>query len=278
MPETALVDYHCHLDLYSDHNQVLQECVERNIHVLAVTTTPAAWPRNHELSAKAPHARLALGFHPQLITERMGEFALFERYLCETAFVGEVGLDASPRFYSSFKPQLDTFGRIVSLCAAARRKVLSVHSVRATAKVLEVISEAVQTRRIAVVLHWFSGSNAEAKRAIALGCYFSINAKMLQSPTGRAIAASLPINRILTETDGPFTATNERPSRPIDVEATLKCLASIRRIDVENISGCVAGNARRLDEFARGLVDSAASEKERCHSTGGKRMGSNLNV
>ena len=59
--------------------------------------------------------------------------------------------------------------------------------------------------RGAVVLHWFTGSRAEARRAGALGCYFSVNAEMMRTERGRNLIADLPADRILTETDGPFT-------------------------------------------------------------------------
>jgi TatD DNase family protein len=262
MPDPSLVDYHCHLDLYSDPDEVFRECIEKKISVLAVTTTPAAWTRNIELSRGTPSVRVALGFHPQVIAERVGEFSLFEQYLCDAAFVGEVGLDASPRFYSSFQLQVETFERIVGLCAAAGRKVLSIHSVRATAKVLHIVSEHTVQKRIAVVLHWFSGNKAEAKRALALGCYFSINHQMLRSPAGRGIAVSLPIDRILTETDGPFTRIDERPARPTDVEITLRHLADLRGINIDDVRQSVAANAQCLDEYARSLPSGIASEQQ----------------
>ncbi|HEY6154632.1 MAG TPA: Qat anti-phage system TatD family nuclease QatD [Candidatus Udaeobacter sp.] len=262
MSEPSLVDYHCHLDLYSDYDRVLQECINRNIEVLAVTTTPAAWPRNKELSRGAPSVRLALGFHPQLIAERIDDFGLFERYLSESAFVGEVGLDASPRFYKSFDLQLEIFERIVSLCAAASPKVVSVHSVRATSKVLQLVSDAVREKKIVVVLHWFSGSNAEAKRAITAGCYFSVNHQMLGSQSGRVIATSIPIDRILTETDGPFTAMNGRPACPADVQFTLDQLADIRGVSLREMRERIAANADVLDQYAAGSLHSAGSKRK----------------
>ena len=262
MRERNLVDYHCHLDLYPDFDEVLQECVEQRISVLAVTTTPAAWTRNNELSRGADSVRVALGFHPQVIAERLDELKLFERYLSDTSFVGEVGLDANPRFYNSFRSQVQVFERIVSLCATAGRKVLSIHSVRATAKVLQIVSEHTADHRIAVVLHWFSGSKAEAKRAVNVGCYFSINDQMLRSPTGRAIAKCVPMDRILTETDGPFTKIDKRPSRPADIEITLGNLAKARGIDIEAVRQTVAANARRLDDYAGASPDGAGANKE----------------
>ncbi len=173
---------------------------------------------------------------------------LFERYLAETRFVGEVGLDAGPRFHRSFAAQLKVFEQILKLCSAAGRKILSVHSVRAASHVLRLIDEHVNNKRIVVVFHWFTGSKTEAKRAVELGCYFSVNQRMLSSPTGCAIVSSLPSERILTETDGPFVEIDGRPVRPSDLEITLKDLAKVRGTSSENVRSLIAANARALEQ------------------------------
>lgn len=96
------VDFHCHLDLYPDHAQLIAECDRERVATLAVTTTPKAWTRNREMVSGADHVRVALGLHPQLVAEREAEIGLFESLLPDARYVGEVGLDASPRFYRSF--------------------------------------------------------------------------------------------------------------------------------------------------------------------------------
>ena len=89
------VDFHCHLDLYRDHDALITECDREAIATLTVTTTPKAWPRNREMAAASAYVRVALGLHPQLVAEREGELPLFERHLHETRYIGEVGLDTS---------------------------------------------------------------------------------------------------------------------------------------------------------------------------------------
>ena len=54
------------------------------------------------------------------------------------------------------------------------------------------------------VLHWFSGPRRDLECAIELGCWFSVGPAMLRSRTGRALAALMPRDRVLTESDGPF--------------------------------------------------------------------------
>jgi len=246
---SPLVDYHCHLDLYPRCEDVFRECAERNISVLAVTTTPRAWLKNKELAQNASSIRVALGLHPQLAADRSSELQLFEQYLPEASFVGEVGLDAGPRFYHSLDVQLQLFERILNLCAAAGRKVLSVHSTRTASHVLRLVAKHNTDNRLAVVLHWFNGSKAQAKQAVELGCYFSINERMLSSPAGCAIVSSLPADRLLTETDGPFVTVEGRPARPSDVEAALEHLAAVRNISADAARSLIAANASTLDNY-----------------------------
>lgn len=115
----GLVDFHCHLDLYPDHPGAVQEAENAGVFTLAVTTTPRAWPRNHELAQRTRYVRAALGLHPQLVEERFGELNLWDRYLPETRYVGEVGLDAGPRFYKSFDLQKQVFQHVLQRCAEA---------------------------------------------------------------------------------------------------------------------------------------------------------------
>ena len=101
----GLIDFHCHLDLYPDHAAAVREADAAGVFTLAVTTTPKAWARNHELTRDTRHVRAALGLHPQLVSSRVDEIALWETLLPQTRYVGEVGLDAGPRFYKSLDLQ-----------------------------------------------------------------------------------------------------------------------------------------------------------------------------
>ena len=244
------VDFHCHLDLYPDHEALIAECDSEDIATLTVTTTPKAWPRNRDMAAASRHVRVALGLHPQLVAERQNEFPLFERYLPESRYVGEVGLDAGPRFYSSFAAQERVFEHILRACAEQGGKVLSIHSVRSVAKVLGHLERALPAGRGRPVLHWFTGTASEARRAAEMGCYFSINIEMLQSPKNRKLVAGLPLERLLTETDGPFVEIQGRKVRPRDVASVVAEVARIRDVAVDEMARLVLSNLRTLVAFS----------------------------
>ena len=158
-----------------------------------------------------------------------------------------MGLDAGPNFYKSFDLQKQVFGNILKECSIAGQKILTVHSLRAAPTVLDMIEAHLRLDSCKVVLHWFTGGLKQAKRAIDLGCYLSINAEMLKSDRHHALLKEIPLSRILTETDGPFTQSNGRPSRPADVQDVLHSLSRIRSLDVEFLSQQILRNLEQVE-------------------------------
>lgn len=244
MTTFELVDFHCHLDMYPDPVAVVRETEALGIMALAVTTTPYNWPRNKALTAHSKSIYAALGLHPQLMTHHEEEIALWDTYLGDTRYIGEVGLDAGPRFRHSLETQKRVFQHILQRSSAAGDKILSVHSVRTATMVLDYTETFFRSGK--VVLHWFTGSQGEAKRAVKQGCYFSINTIMMKSERHLATIKTLPINRILTETDGPSTMTEGRPSKPADVSLAVAQLALLHNLPTEKMAMIIRQNVQAL--------------------------------
>ena len=244
--KSGLVDFHCHLDLYPNHEQAVQQAESAGIFTLAVTTTPRAWPRNHELAQKTKYVRAALGLHPQLVAEHEAEISIWDNYLSQARYIGEVGLDAGPRFYKSIEAQKRVFRHVLKRCADAGGKVLSVHSIRTSKLVLDNIEELLPSEKGKVVLHWFTGTKKEVQRASKLGCYFSINSTMLAAEKHLPMVMEMPLDRILTETDGPFTKSFDRPSIPSDVIYTINKLSHLHKKHPTELASIVRANLRDL--------------------------------
>lgn len=244
--DSPLVDFHCHVDLYEDASTVIAESDRFGIYTLAVTTTPKAWRGNQVRVGQSKFVRVALGMHPQLVAERAGELAQWKDLLREARYVGEVGLDAGPRFFRSLEQQQQVFASVLRECAQQGGKILSVHSVRAVKSVLDLIEAHLPSNRGRVVLHWFTGTKAEARRAAELGCYFSLNAAMLSGERQRELVVTMPSERLLTETDGPFTKIEGRIARPRDIEAVVALLAQVRQMAPAAMRELVARNLRTL--------------------------------
>ena len=240
------VDFHVHLDLYPDLRAAIDGCEARQVATLAVTTTPRAFPRNLSLARKSDFVRVGIGLHPQLVAERAAEVSIFEDLLPQTRYVGEVGLDAGPKFYRSFERQKDVFERVLKLCARSGDKILSVHSVRAAKQVLDMVEKHLPAGRGQVVLHWFTGSPGEARRAAQMGCYFSVNERMIASPKASTLLREIPRERLLTETDGPFVERDGVAIPPGDVGAVVASLAKLLGLTVAEVEALVLQNLRGL--------------------------------
>jgi TatD DNase family protein len=245
---SCLVDFHCHLDLFPDFESLVSECDQLGIHTLAVTTTPRAWHRNHELATRTNFVHAALGLHPQLAETHFSELNLWDSLLPHARFVGEVGLDAGPRYFRTLDQQKRIFEHVLRTCSRQGGKILSVHSVRSVTPVLEMIEKHVKPGTVRVVLHWFTGSMSEARRAEELGCYFSVNTQMATTPRLAKIIENLPQGRLLTETDGPFVLINGQPSKPKNVSESLRALANARKVSDIGMRDIVSHNYKALIE------------------------------
>lgn len=220
-----MIDFHCHLDLFDDPQQMAVACEQAGIYVLSVTTTPKAWPKTAALAKGKRHIRTALGLHPELAHERHNEVSLLERLLDETRYVGEIGLDGSPAHRQHAEIQLKVFDRILACSQDRGGRIFTIHSRGAAEAVIESLRK--YKCGHTSVLHWFSGSQGQLKSAVSLDCWFSVGPAMLRTEKGRALAAAMPRDRILTETDGPFTRSGNRPLTPLDVQIAAAELAKM---------------------------------------------------
>ncbi|HEY4548141.1 MAG TPA: Qat anti-phage system TatD family nuclease QatD [Pedomonas sp.] len=240
----ALVDFHCHLDLFSNPQAVAQAAASRNMYVLSVTTTPTAFEGTRRLAPEGSRIRTALGLHPELAAARRHELPLFRSLINKTDYIGEVGLDGSEPHRATLDVQGEVLSEILSICAIEGGKIISLHSRGASGMLLELI----ETEPTAgeCVLHWFSAKPSMVERAASLGCWFSVGANMLASAAGRAAVKAMPRDRLLTETDGPFGSSNGRPSTPPDVENAYEMLAATLEIPRAEVNQLILSNLRVL--------------------------------
>lgn len=239
-----MIDFHCHLDLYRYPELAVQEADRSGIYVLCVTTTPKAWKQALALCADRRRIRTALGLHPELAGQREGELPLFEHFAGSTRYFGEIGLDGSPQFRDTQQAQLRVFSRILKIAATLGGKLLSIHSRRAANDVLECLAN--EPDAGTPILHWFSGSQTQLRTAIDQGCWFSCGPAMLRSAKGRGIAAALPRNKVLTETDGPFGCDGSRPLQPEDSWQAVSMLAETWNVAPAEVAEILRQNLKSL--------------------------------
>lgn len=239
-----MIDFHAHLDLFPDPHAVARECNAQSIYVLSVTTTPSAWKGTSALAMPGSLIYTALGLHPQIAHQRKSELSLFDTYLPDALYVGEIGLDASPEFKKHWTDQIAVFDHILKACTRAGGRTMSIHSRRATSAVLDRL-EAFPNAGVPI-LHWFSGSRRDLDRAISLKCWFSVGPAMLLATKSRDLVSHMPRERILTETDGPFSQVGSRGAMPWDAQRAVVQLSVLWKIPLSDVDQILNNNLRRL--------------------------------
>jgi TatD DNase family protein len=216
-----MIDTHCHIDLFDNPIEVLNEAEKLGITVLAVTNLPSHFEMGYPHILPFKKIRLALGLHPLYADKHNIEFPSFEKYVSLTSYIGEVGLDFSKEGYTTKDIQLASFSKVLNL-VTGKKKILSLHSRKAEKEVLAML---IQSKIKSAIFHWYSGPLSLIDEIAASGYYFSINPAMVSLESGKKIIGRIPIDKILVETDGPFVMVADRPAEPTDVKLVYEYLA-----------------------------------------------------
>lgn len=233
----TLIDTHAHVDAAGGLPSLsAPRSGQTETQVIAMTNLPRHYLRLRRLPDR--RVRWALGLHPAQPhpPSTLDEFlALLPN--CDA--VGEVGLDATPATSPHSVPierQREELDRILSHPATATRLV-SLHSRRSVPAIIEHL------RRSPVpgaVLHWFTGTSAQARRAAETGAFFSINARMGRKAD---LLAALPRDHVLLETDAPYTGKTVRPG---DIWQALQAVASAWDTSLTAAADQIEENQQRL--------------------------------
>jgi len=198
------IDTHFHLDFYRDHKKIFEELNKKKIYTLCVTNQPEVFESCANIYGVSKYVKFAIGYNPKICSDTPFSKDSFLRNIVKTNYVGEVGLD----FYSISedirKKQIDIF-RYISNYASVNNKLMTVHCNKAEEELYSILKSNGNKK---VIIHWFSGTEEWADRFIELGCYFSVNMNMLKNSKTKYIIQKLPVDRILVESDGPFSKVN----------------------------------------------------------------------
>lgn len=244
-------DAHIHLDWFLEPAGASHAAAEKDLGMLAVTVRPEGFLSCRQSLEGEKNVALAAGLHPWWVREASDADALCE-LLRSVRWVGEVGLDASPRHAATWDAQLAAFGKICETCAQTSSpdapKALSIHAVRAAGPVLDVLERTGAASTCRCVLHWFSGSSEELWRAVDLGCLFSLGERSLATRRGREYARILPADRLLTETDLPEGEGSPATADDVisSLERTIAVIAAARGILASEVRDLVARNSEVL--------------------------------
>ena len=226
-----LYDTHFHLDLQKNVKAAIEEINANKIYTIAMTNLPILYEKEKQ-QYESPYIRTALGFHPELVGVYKKYMPLMWEKLSEARYIGEVGLDFTDSTYQA--DQLSFFSELVERCRKDENKIISIHLRKAEREVLNVLGDDFSFKAI---LHWYSGSFDLLKEAVGIGCYFSVNPKMVKSNKIVRMLEFVPQDRILLETDSPFVGAtgSHRDSLQMIIDGLSKKYAISRKQIEENL-------------------------------------------
>jgi len=237
-----MIDAHCHIDQIDSPEEIVREAEERAFTVIAVTNLPSHYAMALPHLKSCRYVRPALGFHPLMAAAHPQELMPFIRLAKTADYVGEIGLDLSEKGAPTKEAQVAVFDRILDTLKGGRR-FITIHSRGAVNTVLDMLE---QKQIGPVVFHWFTGSATQMARAIQRGHYFSLNPSMVRSASGSRLIAMVPGERVLTETDAPFTRISGRAALPWDVDIVLRHISTVWNKSLEEVEQTVEHNFARL--------------------------------
>ena len=251
-----LVDSHCHLDFpdfEADREAVFARAREAGIGtIVTISTRVRRYPQLKALVEGHDRLYCSIGTHPHNVAEEPEVTADELSAIAadpKVVAIGEAGLD----YHYDNSPREAQRAGFLNHIAAARRTGLPlvIHAREADADIAAILIEETGRGPFPAILHCFSSGRDLALVGIRLGLYVSFSGIVTfrNSDALRAIAAELPLDRLLVETDAPFLAPvphRGRRNEPAFVADTAKVVAGARGISFETLAAATTENFFRL--------------------------------
>ncbi len=251
-----LVDSHCHLDFPEfapDLEAVVARAGEAGVGaMLTIGTRLDRFPGVRAVAERFANVYCTVGVHPHEAKDApegaTGELLRLADHPKVVGF-GETGLD----FYYEHSPKADQERSFRAHIAAARDRGLPlvVHSRDADPDTLRVLGDEYRQGPFTGLMHCFSSGPELAEGALALGLYISFSGIVTfkKADQVRAVAAKVPLDRLLVETDAPYLAPHPnrgKRNEPAFTALTAARLAEDRGLSAEALAEATTDNFFRL--------------------------------
>ncbi len=252
-----LFDTHAHLDqpeFNDDRPAVVERAKAANVeNILAIGISAETSRASVDLASQFSGVYAAVGMQPNYLKDaNEGDWDRVVAMLDEPGVVaiGETGLDRYWDF-TPFDLQQDYFDRHIRL-SQERGLPFIVHMRDCDEDILVMLREARKRGPFNGVMHSFTGGQAMADECLAMGLYISFAGMVTYKKSAdlRAIAATIPNDRILIETDSPYLSPEPvrkiKRNEPAHVLHTAACLAEVRGVTLDEFARQTTANAKRL--------------------------------
>jgi TatD DNase family protein len=228
--------------MFENPTQIIKDCENRKIITIGMTNLPSHFEMGYPHIKGYKYTRMALGLHPLMAREHNRELDRFKKNIDNTSYIGEIGLDFSRDGIATKEIQISSFEYVLETIKS-KKKIASLHSRRAEKEVLELLKKYGIKNAI---FHWYSGGAKVLREIIENGYYFSINPAMVKSKSGQKLIAEIPLDRILTETDSPYTQIGSRTTNPSDVKIVISYLSESKSMSAEVVENKIYSNFKSL--------------------------------
>ena len=252
-----LYDTHAHLD-DEPFAANLEEVVSRAndsavLDIVAIGTTADSSEKTVEIAERFECVHAAVGIQPNYCAQ--AQDSDWDRIVLlaqknQVVALGETGLD---RYwdYTPFEMQQDYFQRHLSLSGETGLPFI-VHMRDCEADILAMLRDERRHSVLSGVMHSFTGSADTLQECLELGLYISFAGMVTfkKSDLLRTVASSVPVDRLLIETDAPYLSPHPvrgtRPNEPALLVHTAQCLAEVRSVELQQLARETTANAQRL--------------------------------
>jgi TatD DNase family protein len=251
-----LVDHHCHLDVpefAADLDGVVARARAAGVGMLlSISMRVRRHADTVRIAEAYPDVFCSVGTHPHCAhgeldvpVEEIVRLAGHAKVIA----IGEAGLDY---FYDNSPRAAQEQGFRKQIAAARQTGLpLVIHARDADDDIAAILEEESARGGFAAVLHCFTGGAELARRALALGIYISFSGILTfrKSDALREVAHSVPLERLLVETDAPFLAPGKyrgKRNEPAYVVETARELARVKGISFEALAAATTDNFFRL--------------------------------
>jgi TatD DNase family protein len=252
----SLIDTHCHLDFpdfEADRADIIARAKTRGVaRMITISTRVRKFAQIVAIAESDSDIYCSVGTHPHQAFEETDVtvdelIALSAHPKCVA--IGEAGLDYH---YDKAPRDLQNKGLRVHIEAARRTGLpLVIHSRSADEDMANLLEEEMNRGKFTAIMHCFSSGTELAERSLALGFYLSFSGILTfkASTELREIAKSVPIDRLLVETDAPYLApmpNRGKRNEPSFVADTAAVLADVKGVSFNEIARITTQNAERL--------------------------------
>lgn len=253
-----LFDSHCHLDdktYASDLDSVIERAHSAGVaRLMTIGVNGKTSVRAVELAESRPDIYASVGVHPHDAGNCRESVIDDLINLAENPKVrawGEIGLDFN-RMYSPRKDQEKWFRKQLETAVSLDLPMIF-HERDSNGRFLEMLQNHT-AQRLKGVVHCFSGDHKELEQYLDLGLHIGITGILTIKGRGaqlRKLAAFIPSDRLLVETDAPYLVpapekNHHRRNEPAFVKSVMLKLAAVRQDDSDQLSETIWDNTCRL--------------------------------